>query len=104
MTPLLLILFAGMSKNLDLGTPFKIQWAPEWYPKSTKWLQQTEKKYQGGQLFREPRFHDETIVITVPLGHRGFFKYIISMEIGSFSVMLRFVVLCFIQHVYHLFS
>ena len=35
----------------------------------------------------------ETIVITVPLGHRGFFKRsFLSMEIGSFAVWVA--VLC----------
>ena len=38
---------------------------------------------------RDPAFH-ETRVITVPLGHRGFNKYIFSMEIGSFSVFVAF--------------
>ena len=39
--------------------------------------------------FREPCCH-ETIVITVSLGHRGFFKYNLSMEIGWFSVVVAF--------------
>ena len=27
------------AKMIDLGDPFKIQWAPKWDPKSTKWRQ-----------------------------------------------------------------
>ena len=39
---------------------------------------------------RDPYLH-ETMVITVPLGHRGFSKVICSMESGSSAVLAAFL-------------
>ena len=39
---LFLICFILFFKMVDLGTPFKIRWAPKWQPKSTKWRQTVE--------------------------------------------------------------
>jgi hypothetical protein len=40
-----------MSKKLDLGTPFKTQWAPTWHPKSTQWCPKALKSIWGAHFF-----------------------------------------------------
>ena len=41
-------------KKAHFRDPFKIQWAPQWVPKSTKWCPRAPKKYPGRSLFRGP--------------------------------------------------
>ena len=36
------------------GEPFKIQWAPKWDPKSTKWHQKATKKQKPVPLWGSP--------------------------------------------------
>ena len=50
-------------------------------PASTKWRQNDDKFLVLLAAFFEPNFH-ETIVILMPLGHRGFEKVIFSMDTG----------------------
>ena len=52
-------------------------------------LQRSSTPVELERPFRDPAFQ-ETIVITVSLGNRGFQQYIFSMEIGSFSVLVAF--------------
>ena len=63
-------------------TPFEDHFGPQK-------LQRSSTPVEGEGPFRDPAFH-ETIVITVPLGHRGFQKYIFLMQIGSLSAFVAF--------------
>ena len=49
----------------------------------------------GERPCRDPAFH-ETMVIAVPLGPSSFLKVILSMEIGTFSVLVAFLCAMFI--------
>ena len=76
---------------IDVGTPFKIQWAPTWDPTSTKWRQiatQIRAIFRPWSCFCSRPIFLETIIITLPFGPTGFEKVTCSMEIGSFSVFL----------------
>ena len=57
--------------------------------------QQPMTPNSGERPCRGPAFH-ETIVITVPLGHRGLKKYMFSTRLAHFLFLLRFFVLCVI--------
>ena len=60
-----------------------------WTPLSSKNIPKGMTPNCGTRPFRDPAFH-ETIVITVPLGHRGFFKYFSFDGFGSISVFVAF--------------
>ena len=69
-----LICFRFVSKTVDLGTPFKIQWAPKWDPQSTvfcKLSKRCMKRSAGGGFYSRPAF-PETKLTTVPFGPSGF--------------------------------
>ena len=75
--------------KLDL-VPFSIygifKKAPFGHHFRSKRLQSSSTPVEGERPCRDPAFR-ETIVITVPLGHRCFLKYIFPIEIGSFVVL-----------------
>ena len=98
---LFLICFQFCLKNCRIWDPSKIQWAPKWHQKSTKWRPKAEKSGPPLSKFSEPYFH-ETMVITVPLGHRGFYKRsLFRWRLANCRFLLRFAVLCFIQPFHH---
>ena len=66
-----------LKENDRFGDTFKIEWAPKWDPKSTKWRQFVNKcmfvaAACGPGRFVSPPAFPETIVITVPFGPSGF--------------------------------
>ena len=75
-------------------------------PKSTKWRQNSEIRDHRADLkyvfVFKPCFH-ETIVILVPLEHRGFLKVIFDVDRLILFCSLRFFVLCFLQHFQYIF-
>ena len=98
-----LICFRFVSKTVDFGTPFEIQWAPKWDPKSTNWRHIVKTSMScstGGMFFSRPAF-PVTIVITAPFGPNCFLKAILSMQIGSLSVFFWFHMCYFL---YNMFS
>ena len=76
-------------KNCRFGDPLQNPMGSERAQKNDQWAPEGGKKHKLLAHFCAPCFH-ETIVITVPLRHRGFFKYIFSIEIGEVSVLVAF--------------
>ena len=87
---LFLLFFQDDAQNFDFGTPRGIHLGPKCHPESAKWQQKAPTKHKISTLLAHPCFH-ETIVITVPLGHGGFRKIVLSMAIGSSSVLSAFL-------------
>ena len=75
------------------GEPFRISRGSENDPRGDhfepKGLQMASRFYRGLRSFRDPAFH-ETTVILVPLGPSVFKNIIFSMVIGYFSVFSAF--------------
>ena len=94
----------SLLKSLIL-VPFSIFWVFETITFEDHFgpqrLQRSSTPVEGERPFRDPAFH-EAIVITVPLGHRVFFlSTFFRWRLAHSLFLLRFVVLCFIQHVDH---
>ena len=79
---LIFIIFLIVHKLVDFGTPFKIQWAPRWEPKSTIFskLSKSATFFSQWNCFFSRPASPETIVITVPFGPTGFEKVIRWMK------------------------
>ena len=92
-------------QNDRFGDPFKIQWAPKWDPRSTKWCQVVKKSMivsAGGSFYSLPTFIG-TMVITVPFGPSGFRMAFLGWRLSHFLFLLFLCVLFVIQHLYRFF-
>ena len=68
----------------DFGTSFGIQFGPKWVLKRPSGTPKHRCSVLCWCLVAHSCFH-ESIAITVPLGHGGFQKIILSMADGSFA-------------------
>ena len=92
---LFLIIFRIVSKIVDFGHPFKIQWGQTWRPKSTKGRQKTQTKHKYQLTFALPVFTKPKELLCrwdIVAFKRSLFRW----RLANFLLSLRFFVLCFI--------
>ena len=93
-TSFLFFFFSNNGRFLD---PLRNPKGSKMAPQIDQWAPKGANNLIVQRHFRDPSFH-ETMVINVPLGHRGFERSLVRLRLAHLLFWLRSFALCFIQH------